>query len=818
MNAKEIKAFGCREGNLQSVNVSLPYGEITAVTGVSGSGKSSFAFDTLYAEGRRQMLEALRTGGNEFFLSGSCSPQVDYILGLPATIAIRQSRVIRNANSTVGTIAHINPYLYSILSLCGEVVCENCALKGVRHTNPMYRGVCSKCGVAVPHFPPAFFSNMSPVGACANCGGSGVEIAVDERTLYPNQELSIAEGGLLYGAPSRGTTKWRFFNEFLSNFGVDLNTPIKDYPNEAKVALLYGVRRSKKCRCEFPGLVPEILRLHKESASENVHAQLASYICMAPCEICGGCGISKKAQEIYVAQKNIVALQRMTVAELQNFINKMSLPKEAERLVDVQRQKVDEICGILSEIGISYLSLNRKTASLSGGEMHRIAMATFLSARLGGVLYVLDEPSTGLHQSEVPSMNAVLHRLKRCGMGNSVVVVEHNPTVISIADYVVEFGPGPSTQGGRVVFQGRMKDMLAKHDLITSRLLSGGIPLTRKRVRVDASNVLRIKDACSNNLRHVNVDIPLNCLVAVTGVSGSGKSSLLFDSLYQKVKTGTSRTRFKQVTRIEGLDKVRQVVLCEQSPIGAGVRSIVATYMDVLSDIRRFFAEEQASRSAGISASAFSFNTKSGACPTCEGRGFLVPGGMIGEEQHIVCPECGGKRYRNEVLSIKYCGKNISEILDMDASSGAEFFSGSKGISRKLQTLKDVGLGYLRLGQGLGELSGGERQRLKLASHILSADSSGRLYIFDEPCAGLHRADLQRLLDLFDRLIAEGNSVAVVEHNLDLIALADFIIDMGPGGGEAGGMVIACGTPETIMASDSVTGIELKKWKKSYMA
>lgn len=810
-----IVASGCREGNLRGIDVTLPYGMITAVTGVSGSGKSSFAFDTLYAEGRRQMLEALRAGGESFFTTSSCSPNVDYILGLPATIAIQQSRVVRSATSTMGTISKINPYLYSMFSVCGEILCKACAEKGVRTFNPLYRQICNHCGKDIVKYTPAHFSNMSPVGACPDCGGSGCDISVDESLLYPNQTLSIAEGGLLYGSPSRGTMKWRFFNELLSYFGCDLETPIGRFSNEAKVALLYGVKKSKKIKLDFPGLVPEILNLYKSTTSEKIRAQLSRFIIQAPCETCGGAGISREVQSVMLGGRNICDVLEMSASELSSFVTNLRVDDRDSGLIAVQRRKVLELCSIFNELGISYLTLNRRTASLSGGEMHRIMMASYLASQLSGVLYILDEPSTGLHSAEIPRLNQVLKRLNQCGGGNTVVVVEHNERVIRELPYIVEFGPGPSVHGGKVIYQGPRSSLSKAKGSITRKLLSGGISLSRRAV-VDYMNADKIKivDACSNNLNHVTVDLPLGCLVAITGASGSGKSSLLFDTFCQKSSARMSRTRDSKVTYIDGFEKISQVISCEQTPISNNSRSIVATYCDFFADIRELFAKTNLARHDKLTSADFSFNTKSGSCPTCGGLGFLMPGGIMDSVQHIRCPECAGRRYKNHIAGVLLQGLNITQVLDLDVDEALKFFSGNKTIARKIKPLQDVGLGYLRIGQPLSDLSGGELQRIKLSVHLAKGNITNGLYIFDEPSAGLHKADLQKIINIFDMLISNGNSVFMIEHNLDLIWLADYVVDMGPAGGVDGGRVVATGTPHDIMSAATLTGQELRKREK----
>ena len=811
-----IQAIGCREGNLKNVSVSLPYGSITAVTGVSGSGKSSFAFETLYAEGRRQLLETLDSGGS-YFLSKSCSPQVDLILGLPPTIAIKQNRHIRNSISTMGSISHINAFLFSLFATSGEIKCKKCEQRGIEHYNPAFSKKCSVCKATVPLYPPSFFSNQSPYGACQTCGGSGEDFTVDETQLYPDQSLSIDGGGLKYGAPTKGTTKHQFFDNFLKQFGASLRMPIGNFSNEAKVALLYGAKKNKKIKLEFPGLVPDILRLYKESSSETVREQLSHLLTHTACSDCNGMGISLEAQSVLIKGHNVCNLQNMPIVDLYNFIKELSFNDYRDDLIKLSKNKILEICQILIQLGVGYLTLNRKTASLSGGEMHRITMATYLASQLTGVLYILDEPSTGLHAMELPNLISIIKKLRSVGNGNTLAIVEHNKQLIKEADYIVEFGPGPSHRGGEVVFQGKKEELSQAPNTVTSKLLSGNICLTRnKKYKVNNQDYLGIRDACANNLKHVDVNLPLHCLVAITGVSGSGKSSLMFDTFYMEAKTKASKTRARAKAQFFNRDKINQIIPCEQAPIAQNTRSVVATYIDIFSLIREKFVQTNKAQNKKMTTGLFSFNNKDGACPTCNGYGYISPSTITGEDNQILCPICLGKRYKEEILSITYNNKNISEILDMDISDALDFFADDIQLSDKLKIMKDVGLDYLRLGQQTIELSGGERQRLKLALNLMSGRQNNSLYIFDEPSAGLHSQDLQRIINFFDKLLSEGHSIVMVEHNIELISLADYVIDMGPGAGENGGEIVSQGSPSDIMAChESLTGQALNLLKSS---
>ncbi|GHV90203.1 hypothetical protein AGMMS50268_07060 [Spirochaetia bacterium] len=806
----KIQVIGCREGNLKNVDVEIPYGQFTVVTGVSGSGKSSFAFETLYAEGRRQFLEAL-DAGEAYYLSKTCSPQVDLVLGLPPTIAIQQNRYIRNPMSTVGTISHLNPYIFSIFANCGEIPCAKCHEKGWQQINLPIIKKCPVCKQPVPYYSPSFFSNQSPNGMCQSCGGTGKSITVDETLLYPDQELSLAEGGLKYGVPTKGSTKYKFFENLLALFGADMHTPIRKFSNELKVALLYGVKKTKKSKIEFPGLVPDILKLHKETTSDKLRQQLSSFLSETDCEDCNGMGISKEAQGVLVLGNTICDIQQKSISELHTFFSTLSFGDFRDELIAVLRKKALEILGSMVKLGIGYLTPERRTASLSGGEMHRITMAAMLASRLTGILYILDEPSTGLHSQEIPNLLSILSQLQHTGKGNSVIAVEHNPVIICKADYIIEFGPGPSHRGGLVTYQGKMADIKSCPKSVTRQLLEGKLSLERRTKRPpDKKDVLGIKGACSNNLKNISVDLPLHCLVAITGISGSGKSSLVFDTLCLETTTKSSKTRSSKQARLIGREKINQIIACTQAPIPRSSRSVVATYTDMYSRIRNIFAATDMATERQFDAGFFSFNTSKGACPVCGGYGYISPAGSFIEESHIVCPSCGGKRFKAELLEITYNSNNVSDILNMDILEAFDFFKDDKILSHQLNALIDVGLDYLQLGQSLSELSGGEGQRLKLAVDLMSGKCPNSLYIFDEPSAGLHYKDLQKIIDLFDELLEQGHSIIVVEHNVEVIRHADYIIDMGPGAGEKGGQIIGKGIPLEIASCDTPTGIALK--------
>ncbi|MCH5148380.1 MAG: ATP-binding cassette domain-containing protein [Clostridiales bacterium] len=808
----EIKFIGCREGNLKNIDVSFPYGKITAVTGVSGSGKSSFAFNTVYSEGRRQFLEILDPS-EAFYLSKSCSSDFDMAIGLPPTVAVRQIRNVSNPLSTVGSVSHINSFLFAIFSSVGQQSCTHCQKAGLKFYTSAYMP-CPSCGVKPAVLPPSFFSNMSPNGMCQTCGGEGVVVDVDETKIYPDQELSLNEGGFLYGIPTKGTTKYNFFKSFVMQYGATMDTPIKYFSNELKVALLYGVQKSKKNKIAFDGIVNEIFKTYKTTTSSKLRQQLSQFFTYSVCEDCNGAGISRLAQNILIEGKNICDVQNMTIFDLYRFLKNIHFGDLRDDIISIPLGKILDQCEVIINLGISYLSLSRKTASLSGGEMHRLFLSTLISNKMSGVLYILDEPSTGLHYCEIPNLIREIKALQQAGNGNTVLLVEHNPQLIDIADNIIEFGPGASYHGGEIVYNGA-KEGLKDTACLTEKLLSKQLKIERSRpCGYDLSDFIGIRNANSNNLKNVSVDIPLHCVVAITGISGSGKSSLVFDSLveYGKINKQVSKTRTTVQAEIVNSEKVAQIILCSQSPIGNNSRSVVATYSEIMPDIRKLFADTEDAEKQALDETAFSFNTAVGACPQCGGFGKIKLSNYFVSNSEIKCPCCEGRRFNSKILGVKYHGKNISEILDLDVDTACDFFDEEKKIQKKLELLKDVSLGYLRLGQNIVELSGGESQRLKLAGNLMNSKFKNVLYIFDEPSAGLHSVDIQNLVFMFEKLIAEGNSIIIVEHNMELIACSDYIIDMGPGAGKDGGAVVATGTAKEVAATNTVTGKSLRQF------
>lgn len=806
-----IELYGCREGNLQGIDVQIPYGKLIVITGVSGSGKSSLAFRTIFAEGRRRIIESLAPK-ESYFLSNTCAPKIDLAIGLPPAIAIRQTQYVRSPKSTLGSISHINPFIFLLFATCGDIPCEVCASKNQVCLNPPQVGKCRKCGETLLPLEPGAFSNMSPVGMCHKCGGTGLIQDVDETLIYPDQTLSINRGGLKFGGPTKGTMKENFFKNFLAQFGADLDTPIGELSQEAKVALLYGVKKGRKYRVEFPGIVPQIMKYLKETRSELTRSQLEKFVVETTCDECGGYGINTRASAVTIGGKNIHEMLSLEVTALEKKLRDLKFGDVRDQIAKVALRKVLETARTMVELGIGYLALSRKTASLSGGEMHRARMAAQLASEITGVVYVLDEPSAGLHACEIDRLVSTMKRLRDLGAGNTIVAVEHDADIIRCADYIIELGPGPSRYGGKVVCTGSPEDLCACSESVTGKLLKSGHQAVVRERRQVTQKKLGIRRAQSNNLKNVDVDIPLNCLVAVTGISGSGKSSLVFDSLWGAGNTKSSSTRKMHPCELVGRDNVGDIVMSDQSPIGRSSHSVVGTYSGVLTLARNEFAKTKKAQQLGLDQGHFSFNTRRGCCSMCGGYGTIETDYPMLGGAEFTCPECGGRRFSPEVLSVRYRGASMADILDMDIWEAISLFGDVPSITKKLEVLRDVGLGYLLLGQSNLDISGGEAQRLKLAVDLMKGKRGNVLYVFDEPTAGLHATDINVLLSVFDSLLESGNSIIVVEHNLHLVWSCDYVIEMGPGAGDEGGEVVAMGTPVEMMDKDTSTGRALRKF------
>lgn len=938
-----IKIRGAKEHNLKNVDLDIPRNQMIVFTGLSGSGKSSLAFDTIYAEGQRRYMESLSSYARQF-LGQMEKPNVEKIEGLSPAISIDQKSTNRNPRSTVGTVTEVYDYFRLLYARIGIPHCPVCGREIAKQTvdqmvdqimglaeatriqilAPVVRGrkgehvkvlerakksgyvrvridgnmfdlseeikldknikhnieividrlvvkdgiqkrltdsaesalaaadgllvvdvvggeemtfsqsfSCPDCGVSIDEIEPRSFSFNNPFGACPECFGLGYKMEFDEDLMIPDKNLSINQGAIAVMGWQSCNTKGSFTNAILEalceEYHFDLDTPFKDYPQEIHDILIYGTD-GKKVMVEyegqrgrglypiaFEGLTKSVQRRYRETGSETSKAEYETFMRITPCAMCGGRRLKRESLAVTVCDKNIHEITSYSIGDLHAFLQDMKLSKQQE-LIGVQILKeIRARIGFLKDVGLDYLSLSRGTASLSGGEAQRIRLATQIGSGLVGVCYILDEPSIGLHQRDNDRLLAALKNLK--DLGNTLIVVEHDEDTMLSADYVVDIGPGAGSHGGEVVAFGTAKDIMKVKESITGQYLSGKLQIPVPSVRRQPKGFLQIKGACENNLKNVDVDIPLGIFTCVTGVSGSGKSSLVNEVLYKSLARKLNRARIipgknKEILGVEQLDKVIDI---DQSPIGRTPRSNPATYTGVFDLIRDLFAGTMDAKERGYAKGRFSFNVKGGRCEACSGDGIIKIEMHFLPDVYVPCEVCGGKRYNRETLECLYKGKNIHDVLDMTVEEAVHFFENVPSIRNKIQTLYDVGLSYIKLGQPSTTLSGGEAQRIKLATE-LSKKSTGRtIYILDEPTTGLHFADVHKLVEILHRLAEGGNTVVVIEHNLDVIKATDYIIDMGPEGGDGGGTVIAMGTPEEIAKNpDSYTGIYIDKMLKKY--
>ncbi len=933
MGLQEIYIKGARQHNLKNIDISLPREKLIVITGLSGSGKSSLAFDTLYAEGQRRYVESLSAYARQF-LERMDKPDVDYIEGLSPAIAIEQKSASKNPRSTVGTVTEIYDYLRVLYARIGRPFCPNCGrpiasqspqeivkslltlkegtkiillapiVKGrkgthqnlfmqllregftrVRVDGEIYRleedislnknqkhfievvidrivigqGIrrrltdsvelalkksggsiivkvlegdeilfsehlaCDYCNISLPDLTPQLFSFNSPQGACPKCGGLGTERRIDPNLIIPNKDLSIRDGAILPWANKNSI----FFHELLEalcrRYDFDIFTPIRDLPKKVIDVILYGTGgdtirffydwngRRKYYDRPFEGIIPRLERLYVESGSTQVREEIERYMNVTPCPLCKGARLRKEALSILVGGKNIFEISSLSIAEMASFFDSLKLNKREELIAHRLLREIKERLHFMIDVGLDYLTLSRSAQTLSGGENQRIRLATQIGSRLTGVLYVLDEPTIGLHQRDNSRLLNTLERMR--DIGNTVVVVEHDAETILRADHVVDLGPGAGREGGEVVFEGPPSKLLKDSRSLTGAYLSGKKSIPVPKHRRKPKGFIRIEGATTNNLKEINVDFPLGVFTCVTGVSGSGKSSLVMDTLYPVIAQRLYKSKVKvgKFKKIKGLDEIDKVIDINQSPIGRTPRSNPATYTGVFTHIRDLFAKLPESRARGYMPGRFSFNVPGGRCQACKGDGIIKIEMHFLPDVYVTCEECKGKRYNRDTLEITYKGKNISEVLDMTVREALDFFNAVPSIRRILSLLEDVGLGYIKLGQPATTLSGGEAQRIKLTKE-LSLRSTGRtLYILDEPTTGLHFEDILRLLTVLNRLVEMGNTVIVIEHNLEVIKCADYIIDLGPEGGDKGGEIVATGPPEEIIeAPNSYTGEYLK--------
>ena len=915
-----ILVKGARENNLKNVDLEIPRDKFVVFTGLSGSGKSSLAFDTIYAEGQRRYVESLSSYAR-MFLGQMEKPDVDYIEGLSPAISIDQKTTSKNPRSTVGTITEIYDYLRLLYARVGIPHCPVCGVEikqqaldsivdkimkldegtRIQILAPVIRGrkgeyaklfedyrksgyvrvrvdgiiydlgedipldknkkhnievvvdrlviredikmrlvgscetasklsnglivvsvpdgeettysqrySCPEHGIGIKELPPRMFSFNNPAGACKTCSGLGFTMAVDPDLVIPNKDLSILDGAIAatgFGNVSSNSYYIRHFASILRDYGANLSTPVKDIPKEALDKLLYGCETDE-------GIIPCIERRYKQSSSEAVRTEIEQLMSDKPCPDCHGNRLSELALAVTVGGINIIDLCKKSVSEAYDFIDNLKLGARDTMIAAQIIKEIKSRLNFLRSVGLQYLTLMRSASTLSGGEAQRIRLATQIGSSLVGVLYILDEPSIGLHQRDNEKLINTLKKLR--DLGNTLIVVEHDEDTMRAADYLVDIGPGAGIHGGYIVAAGTPEEVAKNEKSITGQYLSGRkeIPVPKK-TRPLTGKSLVIRGAKENNLKNIDVEIPLGVFTSVTGVSGSGKSSLINEILYKTLAVKLNRSRLVpgKCDCIEGIDQLDKVVNIDQSPIGRTPRSNPATYTGMFNDIRELFAQTPDARAKGFKAGRFSFNVDGGRCDACKGDGIVKIEMHFLPDIYVPCDVCGGKRYNRETLDVKFKDKNIYEVLDMTVEEGLKFFENIPNIYRKLETLYDVGLGYIKIGQPSTTLSGGEAQRIKLATELSKRSTGRTIYILDEPTTGLHSEDVKKLIKVLQKLTDAGNTVVVIEHNLDVIKCSDHIIDLGPEGGDGGGTVLCTGTPrEVSKVPESFTGQYLKRY------
>lgn len=936
---KFIRIRGANVNNLKNLSVDIPRDEFVVLTGVSGSGKSSLAFDTIYAEGQRRYMESLSSYARQF-LGQMEKPDVESIEGLPPAISIDQKSTNRNPRSTVGTVTEIYDYFRLLYARIGIPHCPKCGKEIKKQTvdqmadhimslpertkiqllAPVVRGrkgthaklldqakrsgyvrvlidgnmyelseeikldknikhnieivvdrlvvkpgiekrlsdsietvldladgllmvdtmdgniinfsqsfSCPDCQISIDEIEPRSFSFNNPFGACPDCFGLGYKMEFDVDLMIPDKFLSISEGGITVMGWQSCTDKGSFTRAILdalaNEYHFSLDTPFQDYPEEIKNILIHGTNGHsvkvyyKGQRGEgiydiaFPGLIKNVEQRYKETGSDAMKQEYESFMRITPCKTCKGQRLKKESLAVTVGDKNIYEITALSIERLCDFLKDLKLSSQQELIGKQILKEIRARVGFLAEVGLDYLSLSRATATLSGGEAQRIRLATQIGSGLVGVAYILDEPSIGLHQRDNDKLLRALMRLR--DLGNSLIVVEHDEDTMRAADCVVDIGPGAGEHGGKLVEIGTAETLMQNPDSVTGAYLSGRIKIPVPTERKQPTGWLKIRGAAENNLKQVNVDIPLGVMTSVTGVSGSGKSSLINEVLYKTLARDLNRARTipGKHKEIQGLDQLDKVINIDQSPIGRTPRSNPATYTGVFDQIRDLFAATADAKARGYKKGRFSFNVKGGRCEACSGDGIIKIEMHFLADVYVPCEVCKGKRYNRETLEVKYKDKSIYDVLNMTVEEALGFFENVPSIRRKIQTLYDVGLSYIRLGQPSTELSGGEAQRIKLATELSKRSTGRTIYILDEPTTGLHFADVHKLVEILKRLTDGGNTVVVIEHNLDVIKTADYIIDMGPEGGDRGGTVIATGTPEQIAeCPESYTGQYVKKY------
>lgn len=937
MTHDKIIIKGAKENNLKNIDVEIPRDKLVVLTGLSGSGKSSLAFDTIYAEGQRRYIESLSSYAR-MFLGQMEKPNVEAIEGLSPAISIDQKTTSKNPRSTVGTVTEIYDYLRLLYARIGIPHCPVCGREIKQQTvdqivdsimslpegtkfqilSPVVRGkkgehakelanalkagfvraridgevtelvedmklpktykhtieiivdrlvvkegirtrladsiettthhsggnviidvigdkeylyslnyACPEHGISMDELSPRMFSFNNPYGACQTCTGLGTFMKVDPDLVIPNRNLSIADGAICasgWSKAEKGSIAGMYYTALGKQFGFTLKTPIKNISKDGVNAILYGTENKLKMTrptlygagtymSEFEGVINNLERRYKETTSDWARWEIEQVMTACKCPDCKGTRLKPEILSVTVGGKNISEFCDMSIVKAIEFINNLELTEKEQFIAESILKEINSRLNFLKSVGLEYLTLSRSSGTLSGGESQRIRLATQIGSSLMGVVYILDEPSIGLHQRDNDKLLGTLERLR--DLGNTLIVVEHDEDTMRAADYIVDIGPGAGVHGGEVVCSGTVDDIIGCKDSLTGMYLSGKrkIPVPKIR-RKGNGNILTVKGAAENNLKNIDVNFPLGCFTCITGVSGSGKSSLINEILYKNLANelnGAKKSvgKFKEILGLEYLDKVIDI---DQSPIGRTPRSNPATYTGVFTDIRELFAQTQDAKVRGYNSGRFSFNVKGGRCEACQGDGIVKIEMHFLADVYVPCDVCKGARYNRETLEVKYKGKSIYDVLEMTVEEALEFFGSIPKIKRKLQTLYDVGLGYVKLGQSATTLSGGEAQRVKLSTELSKRSTGKTVYILDEPTTGLHSADVHKLIEVLQKLVDNGNTVIVIEHNLDVIKTADHIIDLGPEGGDKGGKIVTCGTPEEVAkCKKSYTGQYLKK-------
>ncbi|MBR3764908.1 MAG: excinuclease ABC subunit UvrA [Clostridia bacterium] len=929
-----IRIHGARENNLRNIDLTIPRDKLVVMTGLSGSGKSSLAFDTLYAEGQRRYVESLSSYARQF-LGQMEKPDVDAIEGLSPAISIDQKTTSRNPRSTVGTVTEIHDYLRLLWARTGHPHCPGCGKEIRQQTvdqmvdamcacpertrfqvlSPVIRAkkgehakifeearkagfvrvrvdgemaelddtpqldkkkkhtieivvdrlavrpgkefqsrladsietactrsgglvifdmmdgnellfsmnyACPDCGISIEELAPRMFSFNSPFGACPVCSGLGSRMVISEDILFPDRNLSLAQGALNamgFNSADKGGVAGQYLAAIAAKYGFTMDTPVRDIPEKGMKAILYGTGAEKvtliydtptgqgQYATTFEGVIPALERRYQETTSETMKIAYEEYMAEEPCPACQGLRLKPESLGVTVGGRNIAEVSNLSIEKARRFFSHLELTETESMIATPILREIDARMGFLIDVGLSYLTLSRAAGSLSGGEAQRIRLATQIGSALMGVLYILDEPSIGLHQRDNQKLIATLQRMR--DLGNTLIVVEHDEDTMRAADWIVDIGPGAGIHGGHIVAEGTFDDICANPDSITGAFLSGRRKIAVPETRRQPQGFLTVRGAKEHNLKNIDASFPLGCLCCVTGVSGSGKSSLVNGILHPHLAKVLNRakTRAGKFDAMEGVEQLDKIICIDQSPIGRTPRSNPATYTGLFDQIRKLFAATPEAKARGYKENRFSFNVKGGRCESCSGDGLVKIEMHFLPDIYVPCEVCKGRRYNRETLEVTFKGKSIYDVLEMNVEEAMAFFENHPSILRKLETLYDVGLGYMKLGQASTTLSGGEAQRVKLATELSRRATGKTVYLLDEPTTGLHTADVEKLISVLQQLTDAGNTVIVIEHNLDVIKVADWLIDLGPEGGDGGGTIVCAGTPETVTACEgSYTG------------